>query len=1562
MKKVKLALLILAVLGVIFGIYKIFEPTRVLFVNFRDWQVAEYVDANTNWFIRVKRSSIEDITPRLLNRSDFVLVFGMGARFDDAQREMFLNAAKDGVNFVFVSSTVPEDDLTNVDIAKVNTIREYISQGGKTNINFLLNYVRSKIHGKWFFVDDFSDPIVRPSEFFSHPSVDSLFGSFSDIEHFYKNNDLYKKNSPRVLILTSNISIANRTTSDPFVSLVKKLEARGLNVFVASGFRSRLKHIQEVNPAIVLLFAHGRLQPGMPKESVELLKQKNIPLLSPLVVHQIIEEWESDQMGMAGGMLSQSIVAPEIDGATTPFVIGGLSYNQQGYQVFTAIDERVKRFASVVENHIKLSQKENSQKRLAIVYFKGPGLNALTAGGLEVTPSLLNVLKALRDNGYNLGDNLPETAEELDDMINRLGPVLGPYAKGSIHEFMQNPQVIRIHADTLLHWMRKHLRSELVDSVISHYGQPPGEHLVSVDTADGSRYLVLPGIKFGNVMILPQLMSALGDDQFELVHGVDSPPPFPYIATYLYAREGHRADALIHFGTHGSLEFTPNRQSALSSLDWPDALVGDIPHFYIYTINNIGEAIIAKRRSYAGIISHITPPFTISKLHGGLYDLHNYIHQYETVEDGPLKTALFDVIFNKIVEEELHLDLSIEHILEDGLDEKSFERVHRHLHIVGMEKITEGLYTIGKSYTQEQAISTVVEMFGDRLAYAKAGLDILEGKIQADKIEDLHFFEENYLISARDIVSQIARGKFKGELVNSQTMAKYGEYKKHIGSEVQGDVFGAMMAMGGRQVDVQSQKMDSEQLENCIIIIASKPEFKELFLSLADDERFKKMQSLLDANNLRQARRMANVVAPMRRAIEFLDIPCAPQLIRHLSQSQEERDRLINMVKGGEFKELVEMRKRVEADSVAKLLSLQNSVAILRIAADGKAFRAYIENNKNFNRFVSSKAIIEQFLNAPKMVFESSFIDEHLKAINKSETQRANLTKSLDMVKSHSKILKSEMRDFVKKVEEIKDIQNLTAEFVGYIKNSGNHEINSLINALNGGFIPPSSGGDAIHNPNALPTGRNLYGIDAETTPGTAAWNAGVNLARQMLERELAVNGRLPRKVAFTFWGGEFIKDQGTTIAQVLYLLGVEPVRTTTGRVQDVRLIPANELGRPRIDVVVQTSGQFRDIASSRLFLIDKAVRLAAQAVEDSNFVRDNVREAESFLKERGFSPVDAREWSTARIFGGVGGNYGTGIMGLVESGDKWESDTVIANQYIRNMGAVYTQGRWGEFREGVFEAGLINTDVIMHTRSSNTWGPLSLDHVYEFMGGLSSAVKKVTGTAPQGLFIDMRNPGRMAVVDAREAIWTEARSTILNPRYISPLLEGGRSSAEVFAETVRNTFGWNATKESVIDEELWDKYYETLVRDTLGLGITEFFNNVNPYALQEITAVMLEAVRKEMWSPDSAVIKDLAKIHVKLVEEHRAGCSGFVCDNIKLIDFIADNVQNATNYRQEIQSTRQAPSIGEPADAITLRKEETITETIVRIARDNTLFLVVLTGMIAILIIPVFIKRKKDY
>jgi cobaltochelatase CobN len=491
---------------------------------------------------------------------------------------------------------------------------------------------------------------------------------------------------------------------------------------------------------------------------------------------------------------------------------------------------------------------------------------------------------------------------------------------------------------------------------------------------------------------------------------------------------------------------------------------------------------------------------------------------------------------------------------------------------------------------------------------------------------------------------------------------------------------------------------------------------------------------------------------------------------------------------------------------------------------------------------------------------------------------------------------------------------------------SGPAELDAVVNGLNGGFIAPSSGGDPVVNPLTIPTGRNLYSIDAEKTPSVEAWRVGKQLADALLLQHLKTHQRYPRKVAVTLWPSDFIETEGALVAEVLYLLGVEPVRDPFGRVLDLRVTPQAELRRPRIDVVVQTAGQFRDLAASRLALINKAVRMVAALKEegsDQNHVRSGTEQAEEALKEKGLSPIEAREISTQRVFGGVNGNYGTQIMGMVESGDRWEKEEEVAQTYLNNMGELYDEGEgWGRFRAGAFEVMLRDTEAVIQPRESNTWGPLSLDHVYEFMGGVNIAVRYVTGKDPDAYFNDFRNPGQARVQEVKEAIGVEARTTLLNPKYVAEYVKGGASSAEKFAETFRNTYGWEVMKPDAIEDQLWADLHEVYVKDQLNLGIKEWFRRENPAALQEMTAVMLETVRKGYWKASAEQVAEIAQLHVELIKDTKPGCSGFVCDNQKLQGFISEKLgrEDQQSYQAAIAQVRVGE--GQP-NAVVLEKEK---------------------------------------
>lgn len=399
--------------------------------------------------------------------------------------------------------------------------------------------------------------------------------------------------------------------------------------------------------------------------------------------------------------------------------------------------------------------------------------------------------------------------------------------------------------------------------------------------------------------------------------------------------------------------------------------------------------------------------------------------------------------------------------------------------------------------------------------------------------------------------------------------------------------------------------------------------------------------------------------------------------------------------------------------------------------------------------------------------------------------------------------------------------------------------------------------------------------------------------------------------------------------------------------------------------VPTRRSGQFRDLAASRLALISRAVEMAAAATDDryGNRVAESTVETERLLVEQGVSPKDAREMSTQRVFGGVNGMYGTGIQDMITSGDKWTDEQEIADAYINNMGAVYgSDEEWGEMKAGLLRAVLHNTDAVVQPRQSNTWGALSLDHVYEFMGGMNLAVRNVTGKDPDAYFADYRNRNNVKMQELKEAIGVESRATIFNPEYVKEVMKGGASSASQITEVVTNTYGWNVTKPDVIDKEMWDRIYDVYVEDSYGLGTEQFFRQQNPAALQEITAVMLETARKGMWKASEQQLNTLASLHTELVEEFGSTGSGFSGGNAKLQEFIAGRVapQHAAAYKQQIQTMKTVQS-PDNKNGMVLKKDEVSSG---EQGRKNALNGVWIAGGVLVLFVVLLLvlrKKRKD-
>ncbi len=889
----------------------------------------------------------------------------------------------------------------------------------------------------------------------------------------------------------------------------------------------------------------------------------------------------------------------------------------------------------------------------------------MVASGLEVGDSLFNFLKNLEKNGYNTG-NLPGSAKELNQMIQDHASVFNAYAVGAEAGFMAQADPVKMDGKEFERWARQAMPADLFAEAVAAHGPVP-------------EVIPLPNLRFGNVLLLPQGAAGSGASENTVVHGVKQIPPYRYQANYFYCRYGFKADAIMHFGTHGSMEFTPYKQVALSSYDWPDILIGDLPHYYLYVTNNIGEALIAKRRSYATMVSHISAPFMNSGSYGKLAGLDDKMNHYQVAAEPALKQEYLDGIVALV--KELGIDKEFQFsggFAEGKLSDDDFAMLHSYLHESQNSNVNRGLYVLGRPYSEAEATETARIMAQEPLALEIFMADVKNNLVDAAKRDDKVFFDNHYLKKAAALIDD----------------------------------------------------------------------------ALADPEH-----------------------------------------------------------------------------------------------SQGKLGAVAVEYRRN-------------------------------------------------------------------------------------LLSSTEAELAALINAFDGGFLLPSPGGDPVANPAAVPAGRNLYGIDPDRTPTRESFNAGKKLGQALIDQKLKETKEFPQKVAFSLWGGEFIRTQGSDIGEIFFLLGVEPVWDSRGRVVDISLIPLEKLGRPRIDVVVQTSGQFRGAATSRMRLIDKAVQLAAQdtAGGQRNFVRENTLAGAARLVESGMSPEEAKTFAAARIFGGLNGAFGTNMTGMIQSGDQWDDPAVLAERYLHNMGALYTDSHWGESVKGVFESALINTDAVVQSRSSNTWGPLSLDHVYEFTGGISMAVKKVTGKLPDAYFNDMRTPGRGRIQPVAEAAMIEARTTVLNPKYVKEMLEEGPSAAGQFAEVMRNTYGWEVTRPGMIKDHLWEEYKKVYVDDSLNLNVREFFDRENPYAFQEITGVMLETIRKGYWKASPQTVKEIAGAHVASVNQFGAGCSNYVCNNPKIREMIAETLAGSpalSNYQRQIDHVLNAPAAKpDEVSGRTLKEEKISAET----------------------------------
>ncbi len=549
---------------------------------------------------------------------------------------------------------------------------------------------------------------------------------------------------------------------------------------------------------------------------------------------------------------------------------------------------------------------------------------------------------------------------------------------------------------------------------------------------------------------------------------------------------------------------------------------------------------------------------------------------------------------------------------------------------------------------------------------------------------------------------------------------------------------------------------------------------------------------------------------------------------------------------------------------------------------------------------------------------------------------------------------------------ELQGKLNEAKGYAGSIIESFSSELNSLIDALNGGYVTPSTGNDPIRNPGAIPTGKNFYGISENLLPTKVAWNLGKKLA----DMALSQLDSIPEKIAAVVWCVETARDDGTMVSFVLRMLGVEPTWTSTGSISNMKATPLATLlsdlnamrasngllpltERPRIDVIVTTSGLFRDLFPRVLINMDRSFRVALAASYNTivaqysdlkdildytlqtlvnakytgfkgndpiehNYIAKHWIELTQKYVDLGIPANDAGELAITRIFAPPVGDYGAGVNKAIEQSWTWEKRDQVADVYLNRMSHSYSERNWGTTNRALFEDLLSGITTAYHSRSTNLYGVLDNDDYFDYYGGLSMAIEKVNnGVAPNLNVLYYANPANPEVMSLQTFMAREMRTRYFNPEWIKGMMQEGYSGARYMSNKfVSYLWGWQVTNPNIVQDWMWKEVVDVYFNDKYNLGVNEWLSQGNnAYAMISMMGTTLtaaykinDATGKPYWQADKTTIREITNSWKNLIAIRGVACCDCSCGNIAMMEwatqFMNPNML-AQFYKQLYQATK---------------------------------------------------------
>mmetsp|Transcript_35174 Transcript_35174/g.77009 ORF Transcript_35174/g.77009 Transcript_35174/m.77009 type:complete len:1409 (+) Transcript_35174:149-4375(+) len=1119
--------------------------------------------------------------------------------------------------------------------------------------------VKESMEGKEKVVAE--EPVLLPDKAIWHPVAPDIV-----FENNQKYFDWYNKEfcpdagidpatAPTIGIILQKSHI-NTKDDTHYVSLISELEGRGARVVpIYSGGLDFSGPLEEYfydasgKPIVdTIINLTGFALVGGPasqdhKKASKVLKKLNKPYMCAVpLVFQSFEEWQASELGLHPIQVALQVSLPEIDGAIEPIIYAGRE-GATGRSVPLA--DRVNLLADRALKWSKLSNKPKEDKKIAITIFSFPPDkgNVGTAAYLDVFDSISAVLKEFKEQGYDIGD------APLDDKEAIMASILDdPEAKISSPDLNV---AYRMSTDEYYD------KTPYAEDLEENWGPAPGNL-----NSDGQNLLVY-GKEFGNVFIGVQPSFGYEGDPMRLLFAKSASPHHGFAAYYTYLEKIFQADAVLHFGTHGSLEFMPGKQVGMSGTCYPDRLINSLPSAYLYAANNPSEATIAKRRSYSATVSYLTPPAENAGLYKGLKELKELISSYQGLREnegrGPaIVNSIVSTAYTCNLDKDVELpDLESYDAASDTAENRDaiVGSVYAQIMQIESRLLPCGLHTVGVPPTAEEAIATLVNI---------AQLDRPE-----DDIEGLPRIIASSI--GRDI-NEIYRGNNNGVLEDVELNTK--------------------------------------------IVEASRAAVRALVNQSTDSSgRVKEVQGMFDE---------------------------------------------VGGMIGG--------------------------------------------------------------LLGSKKPWTKAIMDAGFPAV--SEERLAPLFAYLEFC------LKQVVAD---------------------------NELGGIMELLNGEFLMPAPGGDPIRNPDVLPTGRNMHALDPSAIPTQAAVEVSEDVVRKLLEKLKDENdGAFPESIAFTLWGTDNIKTYGESLAQVLALVGVRPVSDSLGRVNKVELIPLEELGRPRIDVVVSCSGVFRDLFINQMNLMDRGIKMAAEADEplDQNFVRKHAIEQAEELN------VSLRE-AACRVFSNSAGSYSANVGLAIENGG-WEDEGQLQDQFLTRKGFAFNADKPGmmEQQADLFKSALKTVDVTFQNLDSSEISITDVSHYYDsdptkVVEGLRDDKKK-----PMSLMADTTTANAQ-VRTLSETVRLDARTKLLNPKFYEGMLSTGYEGVREIQKRLRNTMGWSATAGEV-DNFVFEDANDTFINDP---EMQQRLLDQNPNAFRDMVTTFLEANGRGYWDTSDENIERLQELYAEV-------------------------------------------------------------------------------------------------